>query len=67
MTTFQILSVLVLAGVAAWTYAPRISLPSVSRKPNVLRQIKQVMDIRDSSSNPSVVETCNQLLQALLQ
>lgn len=67
MTTFQILSILVLVAAVAWTYMPRIAIPSISRKPNVLRQIQQVMAIRDSSDNPGVVETCNQLLQALLQ
>lgn len=67
MTSFQILAILALVAVAAWTYVPRIAIPSIGHKPSVLLQIKQVMAIRDSSANPSVVETCNQLLQALLQ
>jgi hypothetical protein len=66
MTTFQIVSLVVLAGVAVWTYAPRISLPSLG-KPSSLKQIQQVLAIRDSSKSPAVVEACNALLQALLK
>lgn len=67
MTTFQIISLLVLLGVAAWTYMPKITLPDVRRKPATLKQIAQVMAIRDSSTNKSVIEDCNKLLQSLLQ
>ncbi len=67
MTTFQIIALLVLVGVAAWTYMPRIALPDMKRKPNALKHIQQVMAIRDSSTNKSVIEDCNKLLQSLLQ
>jgi hypothetical protein len=68
MTSFQIVSMLVLAGVAAWTYMPRISLPSLKAgKPSTLKHIEQVMAIRDSATEPSVIEACNALLQCLLK
>lgn len=66
MTTFQIISLLVLLGVAAWTYMPKITLPDVQRKPDTLKQISQVMAIRDASTNKAVIEDCNKLLQSLL-
>lgn len=67
MTTFQIVSLALLAAVAAWNYMPVISLPVVTKKPNTLRHIEQVMGIRSSYSAPEVTNACTQLLQALLQ
>jgi hypothetical protein len=66
MTAFQIVSLVVLVGVAAWTYVPRISMPSLGR-PSTMKHIQQVMAIRDSSKEPSVIEACNVLLQCLLK
>jgi hypothetical protein len=47
---------------------PRISLPSLKAgKPSTLKHIEQVMAIRDSATEPSVIEACNALLQCLLK
>jgi hypothetical protein len=68
MTAFQIVSLVVLAVVAVWTYVPRISLPALKTgKPNTLKHIQQVMAIRDSAKEPAVIEACNALLQCLLK
>jgi hypothetical protein len=68
MTAFQIVSLVVLVGVAAWTYVPRISLPALKAgRPSTMKHIQQVMAIRDSSKEPSVIEACNVLLQCLLK
>jgi hypothetical protein len=70
MTSFQIVSLVVLVGVAAWTYVPRIAIPVgnwKAGKPSTMKHIQQVMAIRDSSQEPSVIEACNVLLQCLLK
>jgi hypothetical protein len=67
MTTFQIVSLALLAAVAAWNYMPAIRFPASVKSPNTLRHIEQVMGIRSSYSAPEVTSACTQLLQALLQ
>lgn len=63
MTTLQIVSVLVVAAVAAYLYLPRLEWPA----PSSMRQVKAVLSIRDATSSPEVRKACTQLLQALLQ
>lgn len=60
MTTFQIISLAVLAVVLVAQFA----IPG--KKDNALTQIEQVIAIRNSSTNPDVVNACKALLQALL-
>lgn len=68
MTTYQLVAIGLLVAVAAWTYLPRLSfaIPSLAKKPDPLKQIAQVMAIKDSASNPKVQDACQQLLQALI-
>lgn len=61
MTTFQIVSL----GVLAVVLVAQFGLPSV-KKPNAMAQIEQVIAIRNSSTNPEVINACKALLQALL-
>jgi|688.fasta_scaffold612220_2 hypothetical protein len=66
MTSFQIISLCILVAVAVANYVlPNIRLPS--RKPNSLKQIEQVLAIRDTAQSPKVKTACQELLQALLQ
>lgn len=67
MTPFQIGALALLAVTAAWSYLPRFSLPVLpQKKPDALTPIAQVMAIRESSSDPKVVEACTHLLQVLI-
>jgi len=60
MTTFQIVSLAVLAVVLL----AQFGLPQ--KKQNVMAQIEQVIAIRNSATNPEVINACKALLQALL-
>lgn len=64
----QILSVCTLAALAAWVYLPtfQLSLPSTA-KPPLLKQVEQVVAIRDSYKQEQVTAACNTLLAVLLQ
>jgi len=62
MTTFQIISLAVLAIVALVQFG----VPAIPKKQNVMAQIEQVIAIRNSTSSPEVVNACKALLQALL-
>lgn len=68
MTPYQIGAIAILAGVLLWNYLPAFSfrLPSLPKKPDHLKQIEQVLAIKDSSANPKVQEACQALLQALI-
>lgn len=64
MTTFQMISIAVLALVALAQFGlPQIRVP---KKPSTMKQIEAVLSIKESSNNPKVVEACSQLLTALL-
>ena len=65
MTTFQIAAICLLVASIGWHYLPAIAWPT--RKPNVLKQIAAVIDIRDQSGSPEVKAACKDLLQALLR
>lgn len=66
MTTFQIVALCILFAVAAANYVlPNLRVPA--RKPNSLKQIEQVLAIRDTAQSPKVKSACQELLQALLQ
>lgn len=71
MTTVQITSLFLLAGVAAWVYIPSllggIRIPALASKPSVLKEIEDVVRIRDSHRTAEVTTACNQLLSVLLQ
>ncbi len=63
MSPFQIVALSVLAIVAVVQFV----LPSIKvGKPNTMKHIESVIAIKESSSNPKVIEACSQLLQALL-
>lgn len=65
MTTFQIIALSVLGLVALAQFVlPSIKLPA--KKPSTMKHIEAVVAIKDSSTNPKVVEACSALLQALL-
>lgn len=69
MTTFQIVAIAILIGMAAWNYMPAFSWPKIPSRPkqsDTLTQISQVISIRESSTNPQVTQACNALLQALI-
>lgn len=68
MTPFQIGALCLLAVVLAWNFLPSLSLrlPVPSKKPDALKQIEQVMAIKQSSTSPQVQEACQALLQALI-
>ena len=66
MTTFQLVSLGILAVVAAILFLPNIRLP-IKAKPSTLKHIESVIGIRDSSTNPEVQQACQALLQALLK
>ena len=65
MNTMQIVSLVVVALVAAYVYFPSVKWPAA--KPSSMKQIESVLAIRDSNSSPEVRKACTQLLQALLQ
>lgn len=65
MTQMQILSLAIVAAVAAYMYLPSLKWPA--SKPSSMRQIESVLAIRDSNSSPEVRKACTALLQALLQ
>ena len=65
MTSFQMISLAVLAGVVFFQFVlPHVKFPA--KKANTLKQIESVIAIKESTANPKVVEACNSLLQALL-
>lgn len=65
MTPFQIVALSALAVVLLSQFVlPNIKLPK--KQNDTLKQIASVIAIKDSSSNPKVVEACNQLLSALI-
>lgn len=64
MTVPQIISVVAAVGVAAMYLWPL--LPSVSKEPEMLTHIKNVIAIRDTYRTPGVTEKCNALMEALL-
>lgn len=63
MTTYQILAIVALAGVAAWSYLPAIQLPV--RKRSQMSDIEDVVRIR--ADYPHAAEACNALLKVLLE
>lgn len=65
MTTMQIVSLVVVALVAAYVYLPSIKWPAA--KPSSMKQVEAVLSIRDSATSPEVRKACTALLQALLQ
>jgi hypothetical protein len=64
MTSFQMIALAVLAAVAVAQFVLP-NMPTLT-KPNSLKHIAQVIAIRDSSTDPKVVEACKALLQVLL-
>jgi hypothetical protein len=50
-----------------WAYAPKIQLPAFTKKPDVMRHIQAVIEIRDQAKSPEVTQACQALLQALLR
>ncbi len=67
MSVIQIVALVFLVVSLWWAYAPPIQLPAFSRKPDVMRHIRSVIEIRDQASNPEVIDACQALLQALLR
>ena len=66
MTSFQLIALAILGVVVVVNYVlPHVRLPS--KKPSAMRQIEQVLAIRESSTSPKVKSACQELLQALLQ
>jgi hypothetical protein len=65
MSASQIISLIVVAAVAAYFYIPSIKWPAA--KPSSMRQVEAVLSIRDSATTPEVRKACTALLQALLQ
>lgn len=63
MTTYQMLAVLALAGVAAWSYLPAIQLPV--RKRGQMADIEDIVRIR--TTYPHAADACNALLKVLLE
>ena len=70
MTQFQVIALSILGIVGFVQFIlPSIKLPKLpvsAEKPDTLRHIAQVIAIRDSSSDPKVVEACKALLQTLI-
>jgi hypothetical protein len=65
MTTFQMISLGVLGLVLFGQFVlPNLKLQA--KKPSTMKQIEQVILIKESSANPKVIDACSQLLQALL-
>lgn len=69
MSLYQIGALCVLAAVLAWNFLPSLSLklPTFHSAPSALKQIEQVIAIKNSSTNPKVQEACQLLLAALIQ
>lgn len=65
MTTMQIVSLVVFLVAVAWVYG-RPLLTMVPKKPALMRQIEQVVSIRDTYHTPEVTDACNALLHVLL-
>ena len=66
MNTYQIVSLCVVAAVAAWYYLP--SLPAIlPKKSTALGDIADIVRIRDASESPEVAAACNALLQVMLE
>lgn len=65
MTTFQMIALGVLGLVLVGQFVlPNLKMPV--KKPSTIRQIEQVIAIKETSSNPKVIDACSQLLQALM-
>lgn len=71
MTTAQLISLALLLAVAVWAYIPSllggIRIPAITAKPQVMKDIEAVVNIRTSARSQDVVAACNQLLAVLLQ
>jgi hypothetical protein len=69
MTRIQIISLIAIAGAAAWSYFPRsmLRIPTVKPKgPDVLGHMRSVMEIRNTYTSSEVQTAATALLQALL-
>jgi len=73
MTQFQIVAIATLALIGFVQFIlPNLKLPRLpastdkTDKPDTLKHIAQVIAIRDSSTDPKVVEACKALLQTLI-
>jgi len=68
MSNLQILSLVVLAGVAAWTYLPirNFAWPTKLGKQDALGHMRNVMEIRDTYQSPEIQSAATALLKALL-
>lgn len=66
MSMFQIVALCLLAAAVAWNFLPALSFKLPTRKPNTMRQIEQVLAIKESSTSPKVQDACQALLQALI-
>jgi hypothetical protein len=73
MTQFQIIALSLLAVIGFVQFIlPNLKLPQLpastekTAKPDALKYIAQVIAIRDSSTDPKVVEACKALLQTLI-
>lgn len=65
MSAFQIISLAILGVVVVGQFVlPMVKLPT--GKPSTMKHIESVIAIKESSTNPKVVEACSALLQALL-
>lgn len=66
MTTYQIIGIAAVLGVALWQYVPwkKISLPAV--RPDALKQVASVIAIRESNPSPEIRKACNELLRVML-
>lgn len=63
MSAFQIISLAILGVVVVGQFI----LPMVKLgKPSTMKHIESVISIKESSTNPKVIEACSALLQALL-
>lgn len=70
MNSIQILSLCAAAAVVAFTYLPikSIKIPRLFKsKTALLGQIESLVAIRQSYTDPDVVNACNALLQVLLK
>lgn len=65
MTPIQIASLVAVALVAIYFYAPPLRLPT--RQPGQMDQIEAVLKIRDTTQSSEVRQACLALLQALLK
>lgn len=67
MTPIQIASLCALAALAAYMYWPAFAFSLPSKSPPILRQIEDVVAIRDSYRTPEITQACNALLSVLLK